>query len=365
MTQGAGGSVELLNLSQHYGAVRAVDDISINIEAGEFVSLLGPSGCGKTTTLRMIGGFEIPQSGTVRIDGVDHTNTPPHKRPVNTVFQQYALFPHMSVANNVAYGLRAQHVSKQSIQTRVTEALDLVQMRAHARKKPQQLSGGQQQRVAVARALVLRPKVLLLDEPLAALDRKLREEMHIELKLLHREVGITFILVTHDQEEALSLSDRVAVMNLGKVEQIASPSELYDTPNTAFVASFVGSQNFISVERVGPDRVQLHGRTAGFGRDTATGPTPQLAVRAENVGVGLSEPSPDLAAVHGELIGASILGNQVRYVVQLLDGTEIQSRSPRSAELFSLGTSVWCSWRHEHGQLFDSPPKETPAAASA
>ena len=220
-----------------------MDDISLTVQAGEFLSLLGPSGCGKTTTLRLIGGFEFPDDGSIQISGRNVENLPPHKRPVNTVFQAYALFPHMKVADNVAYGLRLSGVPKAEIADRVSRALDMVRMTAFATRKPAQLSGGQQQRIALARALVNRPAVLLLDEPMSALDRKLREEMQVELKLLQQELGTTFIFVTHDQEEALSMSDRVAVMKDGRIEQIGTASSVYDAPESAFVAGFIGRQN--------------------------------------------------------------------------------------------------------------------------
>jgi spermidine/putrescine transport system ATP-binding protein len=216
------GSVELRSLTKVYGSAVAVDNVTLRVQAGEFLSLLGPSGCGKTTTLRMIGGFEFPDDGSIQISGRNVENLPPHKRPVNTVFQAYALFPHMKVADNVAYGLRRSGVPKAEMADRVSRALDMVRMTAFASRKPAQLSGGQQQRIALARALVNRPAVLLLDEPMSALDRKLREEMQVELKLLQHELGTTFVFVTHDQEEALSMSDRVAVMKDGRIEQIGT-----------------------------------------------------------------------------------------------------------------------------------------------
>jgi spermidine/putrescine transport system ATP-binding protein len=223
-----------------------VDEIDLDVEPGEFLSLLGPSGCGKTTTLRMLAGFEDPTEGDIRISGVAVQGVPPHKRDVNTVFQHYSLFPHMSVAENVAYGLRQKKVEKSEIGRRVGEALEMVKMSALANRKPRQMSGGQQQRVALARALVNRPSLLLLDEPLGALDRKLREEMQIELKLIQTQVGTTFIFVTHDQQEALSMSDRIAIMLDGHIEQLADPDEIYDHPTSAFVAGFIGQQYFFA-----------------------------------------------------------------------------------------------------------------------
>jgi spermidine/putrescine transport system ATP-binding protein len=225
------GSVELVNVTKKYGDMVAVDSMNLSVHPGEFLSLLGPSGCGKTTTLRMLAGFEQPNSGHIRINGLEVQHIPPYKREVNTVFQHYALFPHMTVAENVAYGLKQSGTPKSEVAARVAEALDMVQMSKLAERHPRQMSGGQQQRVAVARALVNRPSVLLLDEPLGALDRKLREEMQIELKLLQSRLGITFVFVTHDQEEAMSMSDRIAIMLDGHIEQLGDPETVYEHPS--------------------------------------------------------------------------------------------------------------------------------------
>ncbi|MDP2289610.1 MAG: ABC transporter ATP-binding protein [Actinomycetota bacterium] len=240
-----GGRIELQALSKWYGSQHVLDAIDLVIEPGEFFSLLGPSGCGKTTTLRLIGGFEEIEHGAVRIDGVDMRGVPPERRPVNTVFQSYALFPHKTVADNVAFGLRFQPGTKAETARRVGEALELVRLNGYEARKPHQLSGGQQQRVALARSLVLRPKVLLLDEPLGALDAKLRRVLQVELRALHREVGITFVYVTHDQEEALTMSDRLAVMNTGRVEQVGAPRDVYDEPANKYVADFLGLANLL------------------------------------------------------------------------------------------------------------------------
>jgi spermidine/putrescine transport system ATP-binding protein len=248
----SGGQVELVSLTKRFGTFTAVDGIDLDIPAGEFFSLLGPSGCGKTTSLRMIAGFEMPDAGEVRIDGHDVSRTPPARRPVNTVFQSYALFPHLRIRDNVAFGLRRQGVPKADIQTRVAETLELVQLSEYAGRKPGQLSGGQQQRVALARALVLRPSVLLLDEPLGALDAKLRRQLQVELKQLQEQVGITFVYVTHDQEEALTMSDRLAVMNQGRVEQVGRPKDVYEEPHTAYVADFLGVSNLMPATVSGP-----------------------------------------------------------------------------------------------------------------
>ena len=240
-----GGRIELASLSKFYGDQKVLDSIDLIIEPGEFFSLLGPSGCGKTTTLRLVGGFEDIEHGTVHIDGVDMRGVPPEQRPVNTVFQSYALFPHKSVADNVAFGLRFQKAGKAEVRRRVGEALELVRLQGYEQRRPHQLSGGQQQRVALARSLVLRPKVLLLDEPLGALDAKLRRVLQVELRQLHREVGITFVYVTHDQEEALTMSDRLAVMNAGIIEQVGAPRDVYDHPVNTYVADFLGLANLL------------------------------------------------------------------------------------------------------------------------
>jgi spermidine/putrescine transport system ATP-binding protein len=256
---GPGGQIELVNLTKIYDKAPVLKGINLSIDRGEFFSLLGPSGCGKTTTLRLIGGFESADEGEVRIDGVDMVDVPPENRPVNTVFQSYALFPHLSVADNVGFGLRFQKCSKADAKQRVGEALELVRLNGYERRKAHQLSGGQQQRVALARALVLRPKVLLLDEPLGALDAKLRKTLQLELRALHHDVGITFVYVTHDQEEALTMSDRLAVMKDGEIEQIGTPKNTYEEPATAYVADFLGVANLLPATVSGPGRVLVNG----------------------------------------------------------------------------------------------------------
>ncbi len=248
------GEVRLEQLTKVFaGDVVAVDEIDLHMPPGEFFTLLGPSGCGKTTTLRMIAGFERPTSGRIVLDGTDVAQVPPHKRNVNTVFQSYALFPHLDVAGNVAFGLKYRRATKEERVRRVAEVLELVQLGGFERRKPSQLSGGQQQRVALARALVLAPRVLLLDEPLGALDARLRKDLQVELKALQADIGVTFVFVTHDQEEALTMSDRVAVMRNGRVEQAASPREVYEEPETVFVADFLGVSNLLAAEGLGPD----------------------------------------------------------------------------------------------------------------
>jgi spermidine/putrescine transport system ATP-binding protein len=245
----AGGSIELSGLTKRFGEI-AVDNIDLTVASGEFFSLLGPSGCGKTTTLRLIAGFEQPTSGRILLDGVDVSDVPPHRRNVNTVFQSYALFPFLNVSDNVAFGLRHRKLTKTEIARRVDESLDLVEMASYAKRRPGQLSGGQQQRVALARALVLNPAVLLLDEPLGALDAKLRRSLKVELKALQERVGITFLYVTHDQEEALTMSDRLAVMNAGKIVQIGTPRQVYEEPADTYVADFLGAANLMEIEVV-------------------------------------------------------------------------------------------------------------------
>src|SRR3954447_11984151 len=251
--EGRTAVVEIDHVTKHFGDFVAVEDANFDIAQGEFFSMLGPSGCGKTTTLRMIAGFETPTSGAIRLEGRDVSQVPPHKRDVNTVFQHYGLFPHMNVSDNVAYGPRAKKVPKDEVDRRVREVLDIVRLGDFAARRPSQLSGGQQQRVALARALVNYPKALLLDEPLGALDLKLRQSMQLELKRIQREVGITFIFVTHDQEEALTMSDRIAVMSNGNVEQIGTPTEIYHHPSSVFVAGFIGQANLWSARTVGFD----------------------------------------------------------------------------------------------------------------
>jgi spermidine/putrescine transport system ATP-binding protein len=369
----ASGSVELRSLTKRYGDAVAVDDISLTVQAGEFISLLGPSGCGKTTTLRLIGGFEFPDDGSIQISGKNVEDLPPHKRPVNTVFQAYALFPHMKVADNVAYGLRLSGVPKAEIGDRVSRALDMVRMTAFATRKPAQLSGGQQQRVALARALVNRPAVLLLDEPMSALDRKLREEMQVELKLLQQELGTTFIFVTHDQEEALSMSDRVAVMKDGRIEQIGTASSVYDSPESAFVAGFIGRQNSFVGSISSFDSAGVCVQTAGLslyssrptkgGVPASSGAEVSAAIRPESVTVtgpalpGGPGPASDapVNSVTGTLLGVSELGHSLQLVVHTPSDDQILARLPRAASPpTELGSPVTCSWSADAVRIFTS-----------
>src|SRR5499433_2168020 len=279
-----GGQVQLVDLVKRFAEVTAVDGINLDVAGGEFFSLLGPSGCGKTTTLRLIAGFEQPTEGRILLDGRDVAHTPPHKRNVNTVFQSYALFPFLTVEENVTFGLRYKNVAKGEARRKAAEALTLVQLEGYQKRRPSQLSGGQQQRVALARALVLNPAVLLLDEPLGALDAKLRKALQIELKALQEEVGITFIYVTHDQEEALTMSDRLAVMSNGKIEQVGSPAEVYEEPATAYVADFLGVSNMMSAVGDGEGKVRLGDfRLTAAGGDFSAAGRIKLVIRPERV----------------------------------------------------------------------------------
>jgi spermidine/putrescine transport system ATP-binding protein len=325
----SGGEVELLNLIKSFGAHRAVDNINLHIPAGEFFSLLGSSGCGKTTTLRMIAGFERPTEGQILLDGTDMTGTPPHRRRVNTVFQNYALFPHLNVFDNVAFGLRRARVENREVARRVAEALELVQLTGFEKRKPAQMSGGQQQRVALARALVLKPSVLLLDEPLGALDAKLRKQLQIELKSLQQQVGITFIYVTHDQEEALTMSDRIAVMSNGRVEQVAPPKQIYEEPSTVFVADFLGVSNLMEAIAKGPDgagccRVRLgdFDLRAGRGDASISGET-KITIRPERVRLE-AHGSTGENRLPGMVERWVYLGNAVQLIVRLATGAAIQ-----------------------------------------
>jgi spermidine/putrescine transport system ATP-binding protein len=325
----AGGEVKLVDLVKQFGDVTAVDGINLQMPAGEFFSMLGPSGCGKTTTLRMIAGFEQPTAGQILLDGDDMAFTPPHKRNVNTVFQSYALFPHLSVQDNVAFGLRRQKRPKSEIKQRVGEALELVQLNGLERRKPAQMSGGQQQRVALARALVLKPAVLLLDEPLGALDAKLRKALQIELKALQQQVGITFIYVTHDQEEALTMSDRIAVMSEGRVEQVANPNEVYEEPSTTFVADFLGVSNLMSVtahgESGGRCRVSLGEFELYAARgDISTSGDTRIVIRPERVRLEPHESSGE-NRIPGMVERVVYLGNANQVIVGLATGDKVQA----------------------------------------
>ena len=334
----SGGAISIVGLRKEFDGVTAVDGIDLEIEPGEFFTLLGPSGCGKTTTLRMVGGFEQPTDGQILLDGVDVAQSPPHKRPVNTVFQSYALFPHLDVHKNVAYGLRwRKDLDKPTREARVAKALEMVRLTDYARRRPHQMSGGQQQRVALARALVLEPSVLLLDEPLGALDAKLRHSLRAELASLQREVGITFVFVTHDQEEALEMSTRLAVMDGGRVIQLGTPQEVYREPLTEFVADFLGVANLLEVECL-PGGAAT--RTVRYGDFTLEAQAPaggdsaasRAVIRPECVEVQ----EPGLTGVNripGMVDGVVFLGSTTQLMVRLPHGAVVQSlvtNTPRS-----------------------------------
>lgn len=358
-------AVELRQVVKQFGPVTAVDRISLRIGEGEFFSLLGPSGCGKTTSLRLIAGFEIPTEGEILIGGVPQGLRPAYQRPVNTVFQHYALFPHMSVAENIAFGLQMQSVGKAEVQVRVREALDLVQLPGMDSRRPNQLSGGQQQRVALARALVNRPQVLLLDEPLGALDLKLRKAMQIELKALQNRVGITFIYVTHDQEEALTMSDRLAVVNQGRVLQVGEPEQIYENPADRFVADFIGETNFVAgtLEALGPPvKVALgEGVTVLAGSAEGglrVGDRVVVSVRPERVELLNDDSSavpaaPARSRARGRIAQVIYLGTDIRYEVSLSQGTELAVRvqnTDSDDSRFSVGDQVTVSWRPAHAR---------------
>lgn len=332
-------AIRFEQVSRHFGDVRAVDQVDLEIINGEFFSMLGPSGSGKTTCLRMIAGFDRPTSGSIYLYGQDVSNLPPYQRDVNTVFQDYALFPHMNVGDNVAYGLMIKKVSKEERKRRVDEMLELVQLTGFAGRKPSQLSGGQRQRVALARALINHPKVLLLDEPLGALDLKLRQQMQIELKTIQKQVGITFIFVTHDQEEALTMSDRIAVFSHGKIEQIGSPSQIYERPASTFVAGFVGTSNLIS----------------GEAAKRITGSDQTFSIRPEKIYLGSSggKTTSEMISLDGVVRDVIYLGLFTRYLVQMDGGGDLvvveQNLKTTSMDVLSAkGQKVKLSWHKDH-----------------
>ena len=348
--------LHLVRLTKRFGEQAAVDDLSLTIPAGSFFALLGPSGCGKTTTLRMVAGLEVPTEGMIRIGEQDITALRPYKRPVNTVFQSYALFPHMDIFENVAFGLRRR--GEKDVDARVDEMLELVELTGMARRKPAQLSGGQQQRVAVARALINRPDVLLLDEPLGALDLKLRRQMQIELKRIQTEVGITFVHVTHDQEEAMTMADTIAVMNAGRIEQLGAPQEIYDTPVTAFAANFLGQSNLVPGEVVGRGELVT---VRAFGQ-TLVVPTDKMQTRSDRVTVGvrpeklqLHRVGADVPAGHNAIPGvitdASFVGVSTQYLVATPWGQELIAfeQNMGGADRPAVGEAVTVSWEPGHG----------------
>jgi len=368
--------VRLDRVTKRFHDVTAVDNLSLDIEAGEFFSLLGPSGCGKTTTLRMIGGFEETTAGTIYLGDADVTDLPPFKRDVNTVFQNYALFPHLTVFDNVAFGLRRRKTAEEEVRTRVAEMLELVELPGYERRRPGQLSGGQQQRVALARALINHPKVLLLDEPLGALDLKLRKQMQIELKRIQTEVGITFIYVTHDQEEAMTMSDRIAVMRAGHIEQLGSPEDLYEHPTTAFVAGFLGVSNLLEGEITGREAgtlaVRLSDGTVLHAPDEGgTGiATVRLGVRPEKLrvtagGNGTHPTDAELNTLEGVVLDASYIGVSTQYLVRTHDGHRLtvyaqNLETSGASEALADGQQVRITWKPQHTFVIHGAAEHVP-----
>ena len=348
--------VSIRNVTKAFpGGVTAVDNVSLDIAQNEFFALLGPSGCGKTTLLRMISGLEMPSAGEIIIGGEDMAFTPPNKRPTNMVFQSYAVFPHMTVEQNVAYGLKVTGVPSDEIKRRVGEALEMVKLTALATRKPDQMSGGQRQRVALARALVKRPKVLLLDEPLSALDAKLRDDMRLELTRLQETVGITFIIVTHDQDEALSMATRIAVMDRGAVQQVATPAELYEHPRSRFVADFIGKVNLIDGRVLRQIGRKIDCEVKGVGRielaaDTLVGGQVAIAVRPEKLKIGKAEPNTTIR-VYGRVRDVAYYGDTSHVVIEAADGlslaVNVQNESRRGGAGVERGEHVWVHWAPE------------------
>ncbi|MEV4674933.1 ABC transporter ATP-binding protein [Actinomadura sp. NPDC049382] len=364
-------AIELAGVQKAYHAhgetVAAVRGVDLEIAQGEFFSLLGPSGCGKTTTMRMIAGFEEPTAGRVRLHGRDVTGVPPNRRDVNMVFQSYALFPHMSVFENVAFGLRRRGVPKAEITRRVGDMLGIVDLAGREKRRPAELSGGQQQRVALARALVNRPRALLLDEPLGALDLKLRQAMQVELKRIQREVGITFVYVTHDQGEALTMSDRIAVMNDGLIEQLGTPREIYEHPASRFVAGFIGTSNLLGgeVAETGPGTAVISygadGRIEVPVRDglaVAAGERLELTVRPEKIGIGPERPADGLCGVRGTVTEVVYLGTSTNYNITTAAGADVVvflQNATSADDIAARGDTVWLSWDPRHSYAIGAP----------
>jgi putrescine transport system ATP-binding protein len=354
--------IRIAGVTKAFGDFVAVDDITLDIYQKEFFALLGPSGCGKTTLLRMLAGFETPTAGRIELDGQDMSSVPPYERPVNMMFQSYALFPHMTVEQNVAFGLHQDRVPKAEIKVRVEEMLGLVQLTQFAKRKPHQLSGGQRQRVALARSLIKKPKMLLLDEPLGALDKKLREQTQFELMNIQEQVGITFVIVTHDQEEAMTMASRIAVMNLGKIAQVATPSEIYEFPNSRYVAEFIGDVNMFEgrVTEAASDHVVIHSEEAGAdiyvdrGLSAPDGATAWVALRPEKFDVSLDPPTDRRHnCIQGTVWDIGYLGNLSVYHVKLPNGRQVTATQANRTRLkerpITWEDKVYLSWRPDSG----------------
>ncbi|MGH8963511.1 MAG: ABC transporter ATP-binding protein [Jatrophihabitantaceae bacterium] len=372
-------AIELVGIAKQFhtrsGDVAAVESVDLIIGEGEFFSLLGPSGCGKTTTLRMIGGFEEPTRGQILLYGRDVVGVPPNHRDVNMVFQSYALFPHMSVEENVAFGLRRKSVSRPEITKRVKDMLELVQLDGKSDRRPRELSGGQQQRVALARALVNRPRALLLDEPLAALDLKLRQNMQLELKRIQREVGITFVFVTHDQNEALTMSDRLIVMNAGRIEQLGTPRDVYERPRTRFVAGFIGTSNLLqgNVARIDGTTAVLEGTSGervvvpdATAVGAAVGRPLHLTVRPEKIVITHEQPDSERCTIRGRVAEVVYLGSSTQYAIRTADGADLSvfaQNSSDSSDIAERDQDVWLSWRPDHSLALADTPVATEVPA--
>ena len=347
-----GPLVRFEHVSKRFGALTAVDDVTLDIAQGEFFALLGPSGCGKTTLLRILAGFEIPNAGRLLLEGADIAATPPYRRPINMMFQNYALFPHLNVEKNVGFGLRQEKIARSEIAARVDEMLAMLRLSGYGKRRIDQLSGGQKQRVALARALIKRPRVLLLDEPLAALDKKLRAETQFELKEVQRKLGVTFIIVTHDQDEAMTLADRIAVMNAGKLAQVASPAEIYEQPRSRWVADFIGDVSLIEGRFSAPGLMQttvgeLRARQEGAG----VGETVWLALRPEKIALARERPTGDINTLAGNVAEIGYHGDRSIYKVRLADRSFMLVALPNAGSRadFKQGDIVWVHWPHEGG----------------
>ncbi len=367
----SGADLELVGIRKEFPGFTAIEDLDLHIPAGQFFALLGPSGCGKTTTLRLVAGLDEPTKGKILLGGKDITDTKPHERPINTVFQSYALFPHMSVLENVAFGLRQRKVAEPLVKAQ--QALSLVQLDHLATRKPQQLSGGQQQRVALARALVNRPSLLLLDEPLGALDLKLRREMQIELKAIQVEVGLTFLHVTHDQEEAMDMADTVAVMNKGRIEQMGAPEALYDRPKTVFVSKFLGQSNLfvgqVAEENANAVNINVAGNKISVPKARAEKHTGTIAIGVRPEKAFFHEEQPNLDAAHnligpGEIIDIRFTGVSNQYLIDIPNIGEVTvfAQNIGKSPVTEVGAKVWVSWKVEHSFGLNDLPTSTTGA---